>query len=94
MTGILNANPALQDIRNDLGGKHHVEEQDDYGICLKHQIYRGSSSKDVVCRCCGTEQTSGSWRRGWKVRAIIDNESREIYTPNDEQTANLCNRYV
>lgn len=64
--------------------------QNDFGICMRNQIYNGSSCQAVVCRCCGTRETSGSWRRGWKVRAILDDKS--IQPMSDDVVANLCNR--
>lgn len=63
---------------------------DDFTVCMRNQIYNGSSCHAVVCRCCGAEETSGSWRRGWKVRAILDDTS--VQPLSDETVANLCNR--
>lgn len=85
-------------LRESQGKKHdgvsdNGSIQDDYGTCMKNQIYRGSSSQDVVCRCCGADHTSGSWRRGWYVRAIIDSDGGTVHiSDRGGPIANLCNR--
>ena len=70
---------------NTLSSQH-----DDFGICTRRQIYSGSSSQNVVCRCCGTAETSGSWRRGWQIREILEGTS--VQRVHDTCVANLCNR--
>lgn len=68
------------------------QDTDNFMECTIKQLYAGGSALGVECRVCGAEQTSGSWRRGWRVEVRSRDANAPSLIPEGGSNANLCNR--